>query len=90
MSFMKQPRINLIFSSDKRKDLLLFLKKESGDIDTIKKLLKVDASSIHPHVTKMKDYDLITQESKICRLSKKGEIIVENVESLLNTVEVFE
>jgi predicted transcriptional regulator len=42
------------------------------------------------HVTKMKDYDLITQESKIYRLSKKGEIIVENVESLLNTVEVFE
>jgi predicted transcriptional regulator len=66
------------------------LKKEPGDIDTIKKLFKVDASSIQPHVKKMKDYDLITEESKIYRLSKKGEIIVENVELLLNTVEVFE
>ena len=71
MSFMKQPHISLIFSSDKRKDLLLFLKKQPGDIDTIKKLFKVDASSIQPHVKKMKDYDLITEESKIYRLSKK-------------------
>ncbi|MHB8101333.1 MAG: helix-turn-helix transcriptional regulator [Methanosarcina sp.] len=87
---MKQSHINLIFSSDKRRDLLFLLKKEPRDVDTIKELLKVDAGSIQPHIKKMKDYDLITEENKIYRLSKKGEVIVENMQLLLNVVEVFE
>lgn len=77
---MKQSHINLIFSSDKRRDLLFLLKKEPRDVDTIKELLKVDAGSIQPHIKKMKDYDLITEENKIYRLSKKGEVIVENMQ----------
>lgn len=87
---MKQSHINLIFSSNRKKDLLLLLKKGPRDIDEIKELLKIDSSSIQPHIKKMKDYNLITEEDKIYGLSKKGEIIVENMESLLNTAEVFE
>lgn len=90
MNFMKQSHVNLIFSSNRKKDLLLLLKKGPRDIDEIKELLKVDSSSIQPHIKKMKDYDLIIEEDKIYCLSKKGEIIVENMESLLNTAEVFE
>lgn len=87
---MKQSHVNLIFSSNRKKDLLLLLKKGPRDIDEIKELLKVDSSSIQPHIKKMKDYDLIIEEDKIYCLSKKGEIIVENMESLLSTAEVFE
>jgi predicted transcriptional regulator len=38
----------------------------------------------------MIDYDLIAQKDELYKLSRKGEIVVENVESLLNTIEVFE
>lgn len=87
---MKQSLINLIFFSDRRKELLLLLKEESKDIDAIKELLKVDASSIQPHIKKMKDAHLITEEKKVYRLSEIGKIIVENLEPFLNTVEVLE
>jgi len=87
---MKQSLINLIFFSDRRKDLLLLLKEEPKDIDTIKELLKVDAGSIQPHIKKMKEAHLIIEEQKVYSLSEIGKVIVENMEPLLNSIEVFE
>ncbi len=87
---MKQSLINLIFFSDRRRELLLLLKEEPKDIDTIKELLKVDASSIQPHIKKMKDAHLITEEKKVYSLSEIGKIMVENLEPFLNTVDVLE
>ena len=66
------------------------MKNGPKDIEIIKKKLKVDASTIQPHIKKMIDYDLIAQKDELYKLSRKGEIVVENVESLLNTIEVFE
>ena len=37
----------------------------------------------------MKDSGLITEKNKICRLSEIGEVIVENVQSLLSMAELF-
>lgn len=87
---MKQSLINLIFFSDRRKELLLLLREEPRDIDTIKELLNVDAGSIQPHIKKMRDAHLITEEKKIYRLSEIGKIIVENLKPFLSTVEVLE
>ncbi|KKH49551.1 winged helix-turn-helix domain-containing protein [Methanosarcina sp. 1.H.A.2.2] len=87
---MKQSLINLILFSDRRKDLLLLLREEPKDIDTIKELLNVDAGSIQPHIKKMKDAHLITEVKKVYSLSEIGKIIVENLEPFLNSIEVFE
>ncbi|MCC4769547.1 DUF1724 domain-containing protein [Methanosarcina sp. DH2] len=87
---MKQSLINLILFSDRRKDLLLLLREEPKDVDTIKELLNVDAGSIQPHIKKMVDANLIIEEKKVYRLSEIGKIIVENLEPLLNVIEVFE
>jgi predicted transcriptional regulator len=87
---MKQSLINLILFSDRRKELLLLLREKPRDIDTIKELLNVDAGSVQPHIKKMRDAHLIIEEKKVYRLSEIGKIIVENMEPLLNTIEVFE
>jgi len=87
---MKESLINLILLSDRRKDLLFLLKDEPRDIDTIKEMLKVEASSIQPHIKKMKDAGLINEKSNVYSLSEIGEVIAENMRPLLNTVEVFE
>ncbi|WP_269849757.1 helix-turn-helix transcriptional regulator [Methanosarcina horonobensis] len=79
-----------MFFSDRRKELLLLLREEPRNIDTIKELLNVDASSIQPHIKKLKDAHLITEEKKVYALSETGKIIVENLEPLLNTIEVLE
>ena len=87
---MKQSLINLIFFSDRRKELLLLLRENPRDIDTIKELLNVDAGSIQPHIKKMIDAHLITEEKKIYSLSEMGKIIAENMEPFLKAVEVLE
>jgi predicted transcriptional regulator len=87
---MKQSLINLIFFSDRRKDLLLLLREEPRDIDTIKELLNVDAGTIQPHIKKMKDAHLLVEENKVYSLSEIGKVIVENLVPFLSTIEVFE
>lgn len=87
---MKQSLINLIFFSDRRKELLLLLREKPRDIDTIKELLNVDASSIQPNIKKMKDAHLLIEENKVYSLSEIGKIIVENLKPFLSTIEVLE
>ncbi|MDM7918297.1 MAG: winged helix-turn-helix domain-containing protein [Methanosarcina sp.] len=87
---MRQSLINLIFFSERRKELLLLLREEPRDIDTIKELLNVDAGSIQPHIQKMKDAQLLIEDRKVYRLSEIGNIIVENLKPFLSAIEVFE
>lgn len=62
---MKQSLINLIFFSDRRKELLFLLREGPRDIDAIKELLNVDAGTIQPpHIKKMKDAHLLVEEKK--------------------------
>jgi predicted transcriptional regulator len=86
---MKQCLLNLIFFSGRRKDLLLLLKEKPRDIDTIKELLKVDSSSIQPHIKKLKESCLITEKNKVYMLSEMGEVIVENMQPFLSMAELF-
>lgn len=86
---MKQCLLNLVLFSGRRKDLLLLLKEKPRDIDTIKELLKVDASSLQPHIKKMKESCLIIEKNKTYRLSEMGEAIVENMQPLLSMAEIF-
>jgi len=86
---MKHCLLNLILFSGRRKDILLLLKEKPRDIDEIKELLNVNASSIQLHVKKMKDSGLITQKNKMYRLSEIGEIIVENMQPLLSMTELL-
>ena len=87
---MKQSLINLIFFSDRRKELLFLLREGPRDIDAIKELLNVDAGTIQPHIKKMKDAHLLVEEKKVYSLSEIGKVIVENLAPFLNTIEVFE
>ncbi|MGB9928650.1 MAG: helix-turn-helix transcriptional regulator [Methanosarcina sp.] len=87
---MKKSLIDLVFFSDKRKDLLFLLKKEPRDIDTIKEALNVDSGSIQPHIKRMKESHLIVEKDKVYELSEIGEAIAENVQPLLDMAYVFE
>jgi predicted transcriptional regulator len=87
---MNESIINLILLSDRRKDLLFLLKEGPRDIDIIKEMLRVDASTIQPHIKKMKYIGLINEKNKVYSLSEIGKIIAENLQPFLNTVGFFE
>ena len=86
---MQQRLLNMVLFSGRRTDIMLLLKEKPRDVDTIKKLLKVDANSLQPHIKKLKESGVVTEKNKIYRLSDMGEIIVENMQPLFSLSNVF-
>ncbi len=88
---MKISLIDLAFLSEKRKDVLLLLEEGPKTGDEIKTALNVNSTSIMPQIKKLKEGRLIVQDDRnTYRLSEMGEIVVEKMEPLLDTVRVFE
>lgn len=87
---MKLELIELIFLSDKRKQLLLFLRSGPKNMDEITESLQVTSTSILPQIKKLKDMSLVTQEDKTYSLSLIGKVLVEKMQSLVSTIELFE
>lgn len=87
---MKLELIELIFLSDKRKQLLLFLKSGPKNMDEITEALQVTSTSILPQIKKLKDMSLVIQEDKSYTLSLIGKVLVEKMQPLVSTIELFE
>lgn len=80
----------LIFRSEKRRNLLLFLNDKPRSIDEIQEHLCVDSVSILPQLKKLKDRKLVIQKGHTYELSIMGKAIVDRMPPLLDTLEVLE
>jgi predicted transcriptional regulator len=82
--------LELLFLSEKREQLLLYLKDGPKNIDEIKEALQANATTILPQIKKLKEKSLIIQKDKTYTLSIVGEILVEKMQPLINVINVFE
>ena len=80
----------LLFRSEKRRDLLIFLKDSPRSIDEIQEHLCADTVSILPQLKKLKDRKLVLQKNHTYELSINGKAIVNKMSPLLDTLEVLE
>lgn len=87
---MEDSLINLIFLSEKRKNVLLLLLKGPNDISAIKKNIKASATSVQPQIKMLREKHLVVQEKDIYRLSEIGKIITEKMKPLLDIISVLE
>lgn len=87
---MKLELIELIFLSDKRKQLLLFLRSGPKNMDEITEALQVTSTSILPQIKKLKDMSLVVQEDRSYTLSLIGKVLAEKMQPLVSTIELFE
>lgn len=87
---MESSLIDLVFRSDKRKNLLILLDSGSKNIDEIRDELDVTATSILPQIKKLIDSDLIIQEDRMYKLTVLGEFIIKKVKPLISALEVVE
>jgi predicted transcriptional regulator len=87
---MEDSLLDLIFLSEKRKNILLLLLEGPEDINTIKKNLKASATSVQPQIKMLKEKRLVVQDKDIYRLSEIGKIIAEKMKPLLDTLSVLE
>lgn len=87
---MQLELLELIFLSDKRKQLLLFLKDGPKSMGEIKEALDVTSTSILPQIKKLKEKSLVVQEDKNYSLSLIGKVLVEKMQPLVSIIDVFE
>jgi predicted transcriptional regulator len=87
---MDKALIDLLFMSQKRKDLLILLKNGGRTIEEIVEILHVTPTGMLPQIKKLKEESLVLQEDKEYRLTPLAEILVEKMEPLLDTLELIE
>lgn len=87
---MSSSLVDLILFSEKRKDFLLLLKEGPKNIEEALEKLQVPRTALLPQIKKLKEEGLVIHEEGIYRLSAIGEIVVEKMQPLIDTLSVFE
>jgi predicted transcriptional regulator len=82
--------LDLILFSEKRKAFLMLLKEGPKNTQEILDRLQVPRTALLPQIKKLKEQNLVIHEEGVYRLSLIGEIIIEKMQPLLDTLEVFE
>lgn len=86
---MNSPLLELIFLSEKRKDLLLFLKEGPKTIEEIKGHLNTSAVAILPQIKKLKDNSLVFKTEDSYVLSPLGIAVAERMQAMTSLLNVF-
>jgi predicted transcriptional regulator len=82
--------LDLILFSEKRKAFLLLLTEGPMNIEDMLEKLQVPRTALLPQIKKLKEENLVIHKNGVYRLSLIGEIIVEKMKPLVETLAVFE
>ncbi|HWQ47985.1 MAG TPA: winged helix-turn-helix domain-containing protein [Methanosarcina sp.] len=86
---MNSPLLELIFLSEKRKDLLLFLKDGPKSISEIKENLNVGLVAILPQLKKLRESSLISKTGDVYSLAPLGIAIAGRMKPMVDVLNVF-
>lgn len=87
---MKKPLVDILLSSEKRKNVLLLLKDGTKDMDFLLESLDTPRTSLLPQMKKLLENHLVEKSDDSYELTTIGEIIVEEMEVFLYTVKAFD
>ncbi len=87
---MQHELIDVVFRSQKRRDLLLLLGDKPRTMEEIKTLLKVSPTAILPQIKKLTDSDLVIHKNDSYELTDMGDQVFKKVQSLVNVLILLE
>lgn len=87
---MPRPLIDVIFMSEKRKNLLLLLRNGPRKMEEILETLDVTRHAMLPQIKILSQSGLVIKARDICRLTEMGEIIVDDMVPLMGTIDALE
>jgi len=90
VSAMDKILIDLLFMSQKRRDLMLLLRNGGKTLEEIVDILDVTPTGMLPQIKKLKEEFLVVQDDKEYRLTSLAEVLVEKMKPLLDILEVIE
>ena len=86
---MNSQLLELIFLSEKRKDLLLFLKEGPKTINEIKIYLNASAVAVLPQLKKLRDDSLVFRTEDVYILSPLGIAVAGRMQAMVSLLNVF-
>ncbi len=86
---MNSPLLELIFLSEKRKDLLLFLREGPKTIEEIKIYLDAGLVAILPHIKKLRENSLVLKAGDVYSLSPLGIAVAGRMQAMVDLLNVF-
>ena len=87
---MQHELIDVVFRSQKRRDLLLLLGEKPRTMEEIKILLDVSPTAILPQIKRLTDSDLVIQKNGNYELTDMGDQVFKKVQSLVNVLTLLE
>lgn len=87
---MKISYVDLIFSSDKRKRILVQLREGPKSIEEIVDALNVSQTSVYPQIKMLMEGHLLYREKGKYKLTLIGEAVAEKMQLFLETLETLE
>lgn len=87
---MQPELIDVVFRSQKRRDLLLLLGEEPRTMEEIKILLDVSPTAILPQIKRLTDSNLVIQKNGSYELTDMGDQVFKKVQSLVNVLTLLE
>lgn len=86
---VRKPLLGIVFASHKRKGVLLLLKDGPRKIDSIMEQLSTSRQALLPQIRILEDHYLVTHNKDTYELTGIGKLIVDEMNPLLDTLEVF-
>lgn len=87
---MKISFVDLVFSSEKRKKILMQLREGPKSMEEIVDILNVSPTSVYPQIKLLKEGHLLYREKDKYKLTLIGEAVAEKMQPFLDTVETLE
>ncbi|WP_340820746.1 winged helix-turn-helix domain-containing protein [Methanolobus sp. WCC4] len=87
---MKKELNDVLFASEKRKNVLLSLQNGPQEMDHLLKSLETTRQALLPQIKILEEHHLVDHKNDIYKLTTIGKLIVEKMVTLVNTVETFD
>ncbi len=87
---MKKALLDVLFASDKRKEVLLLLQEGPKETETLLKFLETTRQALLPQMKILEEHHLVSHYEDVYELTTVGKIIVDEMVPLLDTTEFFD
>lgn len=86
----KKALIDVIFASDKRKNVLLLLQDGPKEMAILLQSLETTRQSLLPQIRILEDHHLISQQDDSYELTRIGEVVVKEMNPLLDIIDIYD
>ncbi|AFV22789.1 hypothetical protein Mpsy_0578 [Methanolobus psychrophilus R15] len=87
---MKKPLLDVIFASEKRKEVLLVLQNGAKEMPTLLQLLDTTRKALLPQIRVLEEHYLVDHYGDTYELTTIGKLIVDDTPPLLSTLSVLD